>query len=191
MKQTVFLSTVSNEFGTLRRRLASLGQRTKKCHIRHQDDFFHRGVKTLQKLVEEIELSTVVLHMIGDQAGWLVPADQANALLDQRPEFEKRFPEVAAQARRGELPAIQWEAWLGLLLGKRLLSFQLQTTSPEDLQQLHVQRLNALAEHPQVAEDLDALSFQKTPFKKFCRHPKVCNCKADCLESGTMGRSRS
>lgn len=58
MTQTVFLSTVSNEFGTLRRRLASLGQRTKKCHIRLQDHFFHRGVKTLQKLVEEIELST-------------------------------------------------------------------------------------------------------------------------------------
>ena len=38
--------------------------------------FFHRGVKTLQKLVEEIEQSTVVLHMIGD------PADQANALTE-------------------------------------------------------------------------------------------------------------
>ena len=157
MSQTVFLSSVSNEFGTLRRRLANLGQRTKKCHIRHQDDFFHRGVKTLKKLVEEIEQSTVVLHIIGDQAGWSVPADQANALLDQRPEFEERFPEVVAQARRGELPATQWEAWLGLLLGKRLLSFQLQSSSYEPLQQSHVQRLNALAEHPQVSQDVDAL----------------------------------
>jgi formylglycine-generating enzyme required for sulfatase activity len=157
MSQTVFLSTVSNEFGTLRRRLASLGQRTKKHHFRQQDDFFHRGVKTLQKLVEEIDQSTIVLHIIGDQAGWLVPADQANALLDQRPEFEKRFPEVAAQARRGELPATQWEAWLGLLLGKRLLSFQLQSPACDPFQKTHVERLNALAEHPQVSEDVDAL----------------------------------
>ena len=118
---------------------------------------FNRGVKTLQKLVEEIEQSTVALHIIGDQAGWSVPAEQANALLDQRPEFEKRFPEVAIQARRGELPATQWEAWLGLLLGKRLLSFQLQSPSCEPLQQTHVERLNTLAEHPQVAEDIDAL----------------------------------
>jgi hypothetical protein len=157
MNPTVFLSSVSNEFGPLRRRLANLGQRTKNCHIRHQDDFFHRGVKTLQKLVEEIEQSTVVMHIIGDQAGWLIPADQANAFLDQRPEFEHRFPEVAAQGRRGELPATQWEAWLGLLLGKRLFSFQLQSPACKPLQQAHVQRLDTLKEHPQQAEDQDAL----------------------------------
>jgi hypothetical protein len=49
MTQTVFLSTVSSEFGMLRQRLANLAQRTKKCLVRHQTDFFHRGVKTLQK----------------------------------------------------------------------------------------------------------------------------------------------
>ena len=74
MTQTIFLSSVSSEFGELRRRLAHMGQRTKKCHFRHQDDFFNSGVKTLQKLDEEVEQSTVVFHLIGDQAGWLVPA---------------------------------------------------------------------------------------------------------------------
>ena len=35
--QTIFLSTVSSEFGPLRRRLANLTQRTKKCLARHSD----------------------------------------------------------------------------------------------------------------------------------------------------------
>ena len=44
--QTLFLSTVSSEFAKLRRRLANLAQRSKKCQVRHQDDFFHRGIET-------------------------------------------------------------------------------------------------------------------------------------------------
>ena len=103
MSQTVFLSTVSSEFGMLRRRLANLTQRTEKCQVRHQDDFFHRGVKTLQKLVEEIQGSTIVVHLIGAAPGWCVPADQAIAFLVQHPQFAQRFPEVAAQRHLGEL----------------------------------------------------------------------------------------
>ena len=96
MTQTIFLSTVSSEFGMLRRRLAKLTQRTKKCQVRHQDDFFHRGVKTLQKLVEEIQDSTIVVHLIGAEPGWCVPADQAISFLDQHPEFAQAFPDVSA-----------------------------------------------------------------------------------------------
>ena len=125
--------------------------------MRHQDDFFHRGVKTLQKLFEEVNESDLVVHLIGAEAGWCIPADQAIAFLDQHPEFEARFPEVAAQGRRGELPATQWEAWLGLWLDKRLCSFQLQTTGMDPLQVKHLERLNQIEEHPESAEDLDAM----------------------------------
>ena len=55
MSKTLIFSTVSSEFGMLRQRLANLTQRTKKCQVRHENDFFHRGVKTLQKLVEEVQ----------------------------------------------------------------------------------------------------------------------------------------
>ena len=55
MSKTIFLSSVSTEFGPMRKRLAGLAQRTGKCIVKHQDDFFDRGVKTLQSLVEEIE----------------------------------------------------------------------------------------------------------------------------------------
>jgi hypothetical protein len=43
-----FLSSVSNEFGTLRLWLANLSQRTKKCNIRHQDDFFRREMPIIK-----------------------------------------------------------------------------------------------------------------------------------------------
>jgi hypothetical protein len=39
------------------------------------------------------------------------------------------------------LPATQWEAWLGLYFGKRLISFQLKTPDMDDLQKKHVERL--------------------------------------------------
>ncbi len=127
--QTIFLSTVTSEFGDLRRRLANLAERTKKCQVRHQDNFFHRVVKTLQKLIEEVHESNYVVHLIGAQSGWCMPADQAKALLenDQHRNFESRFPDVAHQARQGNLPATQWEAWLGLYFGMRLIAFQLPT----------------------------------------------------------------
>jgi hypothetical protein len=45
MSETLFLSTVTNEFGEFRKRLARFLERIKSIHVRHQDDFFHRGVK--------------------------------------------------------------------------------------------------------------------------------------------------
>ena len=157
MTQTIFLSTVSKELDELRRRLANLAQRTKKCLVRHQDDFFHRGVKTLQKLVEEVQQSDLIVHVIGAQSGWCIPTDQATTFLSQNIDFENRFPDVALQARNGNLPATQWEAWLGLFFGKRLISFQLQTPDMDDLQKSHVDRLNEIEEHPNSVADLESM----------------------------------
>ena len=142
----------------MRKRLAVLSQRTKKCLVRHQDDFFDRGVKTLQMLVEEIEASDVVVHLIGAEAGWCVPKDQAELFLQQHPKFNSRFSEAAEHAVQGELPATQWEAWLGLYFGKRLCKFQLiDTPNVDPLQVAHVERLIKLDEHPIKPEDRDAL----------------------------------
>lgn len=154
MTKTVFLSSVSSEFGQMRKRLALLSQRTKKCLVRHQDDFIERGVKTLQMLVEEIEASDVVVHLIGAEAGWYVPKDQADLFLQQHPEFSKRYSEAAEQALQGELPATQWEAWLGLYFGKRVFKFQLiDTVNMDPLQVVHVERLTKHEEHPKKTVD--------------------------------------
>ena len=70
---------------------------------------------------------------------------------------KQRYPDVARQARSGNLPATQWEAWLGLYFGKRLISFYLQTPDMDDLQKAHLDRLNQIEEHPDKVDDLDAL----------------------------------
>ena len=127
MNLTIFLSCVTDDFGMLRRRLANLTQRIKKRLVRHRDDFFHRGVKTLQKLVEEVQESDLIVHLIGAQSGWCIPAEQSAVFLEQQPEFEARFPKVARQAKQGLLTATQWEAWFGLFLLKRFCSFSLLT----------------------------------------------------------------
>ena len=75
MTQTIFLSTVTIEFGPLRQRLANLAQRTNKCQVRHQDEFFHRGVKTLQKLLEEVYKSNLPIHLLGVQFSAASPLD--------------------------------------------------------------------------------------------------------------------
>jgi len=42
MSQTIFLSTVTGEFGTVRQKLAAMFGKTKRIHVRHQDDFVDR-----------------------------------------------------------------------------------------------------------------------------------------------------
>ena len=67
MTSTIFLSCVTNEFGTLRPKLTRMVQRTRLL-VRHQEDFAHHGVRTLQTLEEEIAASDVVLHIVGGQS---------------------------------------------------------------------------------------------------------------------------
>ena len=113
MSPTIFLSTVTSEFGKLRSRLASLLQGTKRLHVRHQDDFVERGVLTLHKLQEEVEASTVVFHVIGAATGSCPPADQVEDLLKRLPDFEFRFANVVANARDGKVTYTQ----LGTMAG--------------------------------------------------------------------------
>ena len=158
MSETLFLSTVTNEFGALRARLARFLDRTKTIHVRHQDDFFHRGVKTLQALEEEVVKSHFVVHIIGAEPGWSPPVDQVEAFLDRHKSFAVRFPAVADAARAGQLSATQWEAWLALYFGKRLYSYEL----PDRLlagspQKQHSERLHEAHEHPKPVKNEDAL----------------------------------
>jgi tetratricopeptide (TPR) repeat protein len=164
MSETLFLSTVSGEFGAFRKRLARFLQRTQRVHVRHQDDFFHRGVKTLRMLEEEVRASDFIIHVIGAEPGWTPPGDQMEEFLRRHPTFEDEFPDIAAAARAGGVSATQWEAWLGLFFDKtargerRVYSFELATRlangSP---QRLHSDRLHGSENHPKAVADEDAL----------------------------------
>src|SRR5262249_14255070 len=132
MSPTVFLSCVNDEFGSLRPKLARMVRRT-NLGVRHQDDFAHRGVRTLQKLQEEVSASDVVFHILGKGRGAPTPPAQVEALLERHPDFEKRFPEIAAAGRGGSVTYTQWEAWFALHFGKRLCSFKVTAPAPESV----------------------------------------------------------
>ncbi len=158
MSETLFLSTVTKEFGTFRSRLARFLGRIKTVHVRHQGDFFHRGVKTLHALEEEIVKSHFVVHIIGGEPGWSPPVDQVEAFLDRHQGFAERFPAVAPAARAGQLSATQWEAWLALYFGKRLYGYEL----PDRLvggssQKLHSERLHEAHEQPKTVANEEVL----------------------------------
>ena len=158
MSETLFLSTVTKEFGAFRTRLARFLERIKTVHVRHQDDFFHRGVKTLHALEEEIAKADFVVHLIGAEPGWSPPVDQVEAFLERHKDFVARFPAVADAARAGKVSATQWEGWLAVCLGKRLYSYEL----PDRLlagspQKQHSERLHEEHEHPKSVANEDAL----------------------------------
>ena len=126
VSRTLFLSTVSSEFGALRRRIARVLERGKSIHLRHGEDFVQRGVLTLQMLEEEIRDSDVVLHLIGSQVGSTPPIDQVTSLLERLHQFEQLFPDVAEVARRGQLTYTQWEAWLAIYFDRPLCIYYLE-----------------------------------------------------------------
>jgi hypothetical protein len=158
MSKTLFLSTVTAEFGALRTRLAGFLQRTQTVHVRHQDDFFHHGVKTLHMLEEEIRESHIVVHVIGAQAGWSPPSDQVGDFLGRNHRFEEQFSEVAETARGGYVSATQWEAWLALFFQKRLYSYEFPTRLADgSAQKLHSERLHRSHNHPKAVENEEVL----------------------------------
>lgn len=158
MSSTIFLSTVTSEFGALRARLARLFEQTKRVHVRHQDDFVHRGVLTLQKLEEEVEASEIVFHAIGARPGSPAPADQSQELLARRMDIRSALPDaITRQAREGKLTYTQWEAWLAIALGKRLCCYRLSDRELEPGQLLHAQHLASCKRYPDSVANDEAL----------------------------------
>lgn len=157
MSKTIFLSAVTHEFGGVRKRLGAVCTRTKRLHVRHQDDFVQRGVLTLHMLEEEIRKSELVAHVIGAEFGSAPPIDQVDNLLRRLPDFETRFPEVAVCARQGEISYTQWEAWLALYFQSlpgspmRLCRYEVvdSRTYREPLQAAHLERLRQGKIYPQ------------------------------------------
>ena len=166
MSKVLFLSTATTEFGPLRKQLADLLQRTKRIHVRHQDDFVHRGVRTLQSLQEEIKASDIVLHWIGRETGGMPPVEQVKELRQSLPDLKSRFSDIVQLALEGKISYTQWEAWLAIYYGKRLCSFEMLTaststeakeraaaTADESAQWQHLNRLRAEKHYPKSVAD--------------------------------------
>jgi len=125
MSQRLFLSAVTDQYAPLR---ISLGTqlRSDGLGVVQQDEFVEIGVNTLVKLAEFIEHeSDIVLHLTGWMVGNVPPVDVASELLRHCGEdrLRERFPKLFNGDAFGRVTYTQWEAWLGLFYGKRVLSF--------------------------------------------------------------------
>lgn len=159
MSPVIFISSVTAEFGEFRSRLARLLERTKRVHVRHQDDFLHRGVLTLFLLEEEIRSSTCVVHLIGEQTGWSPPSDQVEAFLARHPAFRTQFPDIAAKACEGGITATQWEAWLAKFFRvERLICFDISPVNEAGgVQRSHIDLLESYGTHTRPIQSREGL----------------------------------
>jgi len=122
MSVTVFLSTVSDEFRAYRDQLNSDLTR-RNVNVKVQEDFKDYGNGTLDGLDVLIADCDAVLHIVGNMTGAETDAEhEQGPLLCKHADMAARFAPLEAAIAAGErLTYTQWEAWLALYHGKKLL----------------------------------------------------------------------
>jgi hypothetical protein len=169
----LFLSCVSAEFGSYRDGLRH-NLDLPDVAVKIQEDFIAGGVPTLDKLDTYIQACDAVIHLVGDGLGSTAKPRSLDYLRGTYPDLAQRFPSLAPflDDESGELSYTQWEAWLALLHGKKLLicvpgagvprteGFQMGGQE-QALQQAHLQRLRGLEAYPEVQFlNLDQLTWK-------------------------------
>ena len=117
----IFLSCVSAEFKSYREVLRRYLSRP-NISVRVQEDFIAPGGETLEMLDDYIRCCKVVIHLVGDLTGAMAQGPSVAAIRARYPELGERLP-VAEFAEEGgpALSYTQWEAWLALFHGARLI----------------------------------------------------------------------
>jgi tetratricopeptide (TPR) repeat protein len=169
----LFLSTVSAEFKDYRevlRRNLNLPDVT----IQIQEDFIAGGTPTLDKLDLYIRECDAVIHLVGDGFGSQAKPRSLAYLNKQYPDLSSRFPALGGflSPEGPSLSYTQWEAWLALLHGRKLLICVPSPGAPRKegfmadpdhlvLQQQHLVRLRSVEAYPEVNFDsIDQLTWQ-------------------------------
>ncbi len=151
----LFLSCVSDEFGTYRDELRRKLTRP-NVEVKIQEDFKLLGGDTLKMLEDYIAQCEAVVHFVGDMAGSTPAPATVDDLLTRRPDLAARLADkgVGREALAG-LTYTQWEAWLAIGFGKNLLivepadgvapgpAFQ-PTDASRASQALHLKRLRTI-----------------------------------------------
>ena len=118
----IFLSTVSAEFRSYRDALRHYLERP-NVTVKVQEDFIDTGTETLDMLDEYVRQCDVVIHLVGDMTGAMAQPPSLTMLRQRYPDFGSRLPVMAAFLASGGplLSYTQWEAWLALYHGRRLI----------------------------------------------------------------------
>ncbi len=117
----VFLSCVTNEFGSYRTLISNHLTESGSVEIEKQETFRACGEQTLIMLDDYIRSCDYVVHILGSQTGAIATA------ADRRPIIE-RYSYAQLEERLGlsksdidSLSYTQWEAWLAVLHDRKLL----------------------------------------------------------------------
>jgi hypothetical protein len=169
----LFLSTVSTEFKGYREVLRH-NLNLPDVTIQIQEDFIAGGVPTLDKLDLYIRECDAVIHLVGDGLGSLAKPRSLTYLNEHYPDLGSRVPPLGGflAADGPSLSYTQWEAWLALLHGRKLLICVPTPEAPREegftcdpqqqvLQQEHLARLRNFEAYPEVSfRSIDHLTWQ-------------------------------
>jgi hypothetical protein len=90
--------------------------------VKVQEDFKNLGGDTLDKLDVYIKHCDAVVHLIGSMTGADPAKRELHALLTKYPDLGNELPPLDEVLKTGiAVSYTQWEAWLALYHGKRLL----------------------------------------------------------------------
>ena len=118
---SIFLSSVSAEFRSYRDALRHYLDRP-NVTVRTQEAFIVTGTETLDMLDEYIRKCHVVIHLVGDMSGAMAQAPSVAMIRQRYADFASRLPVGPFLEPGGpSLSYTQWEAWLALYHGKRLI----------------------------------------------------------------------
>ena len=159
MSISVFLSTVTDEFGAYRVKLE--GDLTRHdVAVKVQERFKDLGGDTLDKLDTYVAHCDAVVHLVGEMCGAAADAGQQEALVAKYPDLPRRLPPLGgALADGAAIPYTQWEAWLALYHKKPLMIAKAAPAAPRGprhaptdgsraSQAAHLARLKAFHRYP-------------------------------------------
>ena len=156
MGVSLFLSSVTAEFGPLRERLRG-ALTAPDVHIKIQEDFRPYADDTLAMLEDYVARCDGVVHFIGEQTGWTPPRVCVERLLHRRPEIAPELAEFGlSRADLDALSCTQWEAWFAILFRRRLLLVSPGPVSAPE-QKRHLDRLKARGRYPLTFRNEDHL----------------------------------
>lgn len=160
----LFLSTVSAEFRSYRDQLRHDLART-NVTVAVQEDFIVTGTETLAMLDDYIRQCDAVVHLVGDMSGAMAKVPSVQALRQRYPDLADRLPPLRPFLHDDKggpaLSYTQWEAWLALLHGKRLIIAVPDDAAPRNglyqclpvqqaSQQAHLRRLAEVERYPGI-----------------------------------------
>jgi hypothetical protein len=174
MSISVFLSTVTDEFGAYRVKLE--GDLTRHdVAVKVQERFKDLGGDTLDKLDTYLAHCDAVVHLVGEMCGAAADARQQEALVAKYPDLPRRLPPLGgALAGGAAIPYTHWEAWLALYHKKPLMIAKAATDAPRGpkhaptdgsraSQAAHLERLKRFIAIPAASSRIPTISRSISP----------------------------